>query len=210
MLYEKDNPFTCYGGEENGTLIDRNYSGTVGASYVADNAAVITARATRGILYRDGSPLVTNYRRDFVVLGESSPLLIIISRGEIKSGAPYLNFVFPGVKCSMAIEDNSEVICNLGDNLAVMRFLKLSGQDATHHLVPIDGHNEATRLVQCFPEDGGPFVSVVVCETGEARSKVFVKETSTPELSLSVTSTAGQQFEIHMPSLDANIAVSAG
>jgi len=210
MLYEKDNPFTCYGGEENGTLIDRNYTGTVGASYVADNAAVITARATRGVLYRDGSPLVTNYRRDFVVLGESSPLLIIISRGEIKSGAPYLNFVFPGVKCCMTIEDNSDVICNLGDNLAVMRFLKLPGQDATHHLLPIEGHNEATRLVQCFPEDSGPFVSVVVCETGKARSKVFVKETSTPELSLTATSTAGQQFEIHMPSLDANIAVSAG
>ena len=210
MLYEKDNPFTCYGGEENGSLIDRNYTGAVVANYVADSAAVITARATSGVLYRDGSPLITNYRRDFVVLGDSHPIMIIISRGNSNNVSPYLNFVFPGKESVILLEGETDTTCHFGDDLAVMRVLKLGHHDASHHLVQVDNHNNAMRFIQCFPASTSPFLSVAVCETGKTRCKVAINGPTKSALSLSITPTSGNKLEIIMPSLDADIMVSAG
>jgi hypothetical protein len=209
MLYEEGDPYTCYGGEENGNLIDRKYSGTVLAKSESDSVAVITARAISGVLYLDGRPLVTNYRRDFVVLGETNPILLIITRGEAKNGSPYLNFVFPSGEDVRATERDMEVVCRLGENLAFTRVLKLRGQDTSHHLLPLDGSSGAMRFIQCFPADCGSFVSVAVCETEETGSDVIVHEGSESKLLLSVVSVSSNRYVIDMPSLEADIIIRA-
>ncbi|GGY76332.1 hypothetical protein GCM10007071_24720 [Marinobacter zhanjiangensis] len=95
MLLSRRDEYSCYGAISNGDLVDRHYKGSLDVKEVSPFVKIITALSPDGLLFEDGVAQLKSFRRDWIVIGEHNPLLLVVTRAHVPSAKCYLAFVCP-------------------------------------------------------------------------------------------------------------------
>jgi hypothetical protein len=205
LLHHPEDPYSCYGGEKDGSLIDRAHGATLAVKALRPNLSVVTVEAEAGLLYQNGKPLVKGFRRDFVVLGDNSPELFVITRASAVSGRPYLNFILPSTDSLVVRQEAVGVSYPLAETRGIIQFINIGGFEFSCASVSMSSGEGASRVVQQFAESDDGLLSVVAMSVGAAK----IESLSEPAaiVCLKITLPDNTVFKLSCSSLTDDICV---
>lgn len=165
-LENEDDPYSCYGGMDGDQRKDRTYGGSLEHRQIDHDISVFSIRADQALAPSSSQRLISRFVRDFVILGQTSPVMVIVTRGVAASGhKPYLNYVFPSAAPDELRLDDDKRRCVL-DGCASLTLLDTSStpyaSSEERHLRDYGNKMKASRLVDVFPENGTPFMGIAV------------------------------------------------
>lgn len=206
MLENDINPYSCYGGEAEKKLLDRNYHGTVesvGDEHEGYQRLRVSAKG--GILFHDGIPQIENFERDFIVVGFQEPVLLVITRGTALKKNAFINFVCPNG--AGAIEGEASSPINQYSLAGKHATLRIVGND--HSFVSVDEKQNAINKVIVDMEGKKDFCNISILESSQKKCQVEVFYRENNEVSMVLSSAEGFKIKVAIPNVGSQINIEA-
>ena len=178
VAQHSDNIYSCYGAESGGKLHDRNYGYTVTTNLHAENIQLITINA-KGFIPKDGKFLIRNFQRNFLIIGNNPPLLLVITNFDVHQGyAPFINYVLPSA-CNLSIKESSDRFKVSFRNFNnFIQILKLPGYESHLDIIPADSDKESKRVVESYSNPNGNITSVFMCDANREKAQISLAHNS--------------------------------
>jgi len=172
-LEDKKDQFSCFGAELSGSLVNRNYRSSYTIIDKSDQHCFVGS-SPGSYVFVDGKPLISDFRRGYLVFQGDENILIVASRGRSDgSNSAFINYVFPSgddVRLSCA---DACMVAEVGAGVAFIRFLPVLGVQPTY-IVKDFVDAPGARVVEAFDSQETSFASVAICCTSSETDKVAV------------------------------------